>query len=325
MKLPRHLLLFCLGILFAFSASAQDLLPHKATYKYVRLCPISSPDQHSAPYVFYEEQLLLDSLVSGAAYYSVQRRNVLDYEKIFDQADTVAYQLIIHDSAIYFTGDIDVEFNSIVHFEKELIFNLKLKKGDNLHIRNSEDKIDILSIIDFKYNTTTKAREYKIESQFSRVTEMTFDSRYGFGNNGLLPYENVKPYFMGTSILLSVCTDSILFHRKNIWETPINELVKNTDFCDSLVYDAFIDAFIASGIEDNPSIFQFSAFPNPFNNQLQVDTEVQMRYSIRSLQGQEILSGQTNKTINTAQLAKGIYLLQLESEDGIAIKKIIKR
>ena len=324
MKLHRLLLLLFLSFLSMFSASAQDLLPHKATYNYVREVIHVSPDV-SAPYVFFEEHLLLDSQVIDTAYYTVMRRTVSDHDNWFGNKDDVTYYLAIHDSVIYFTGDILFKHDSMFHFEKELIFDLKLKKGDSLQIRNSKNKTQGIYIKNNSLNTITKTRQYNIKWNNWNYSGDIFDSRFGFLRSGLLPYQIVYSFYEDDVNLLSVCTDSILYISDSIYSDPIKDFATNTNFCDSLVYDAFIDAFIASGIEDNPSTLQFSAFPNPFTNQLQIDTKEQMRYSIRNLQGQEILSGQTNKTINTAQLAKGIYLLHLESEDGLVVKKIIKR
>ena len=317
MKLHRQLLFFSIGLLSMFSASAQELLPHKATYNYVREVIHVSPDVY-APYVFFEERLLLDSQVSDTAYYTVRRRTVSDHNRWYFNKDDVTYYLTIHDSVIYFTGNFGIGYDSSIYLKREIIFDLKLREGDSLGIKSKEIGNIHREVLNVEWNETNKTHEYEIED-FS-----DFDGRFGFRTSGLLPIDIIG-YDHDQTSLISVCTDSLIYYSDDLYWSPLDELVKDIDFCDSIAYRKFISDYIAAGIDDNPSTFQFSAFPNPFTSHLQIDTEEQMRYSIRSLQGQEILSGQTDKTINTETLAKGIYLLQIESKDGMPVKKIIKR
>ena len=324
MKLHRLLLLFSIGLLSIFSVSAQDLLPHKATYKYVEGFTHVTPGI-LLPIIIYEEQLQLDSQVLDTAYYSVKRKRLRDHDAFpfYEFYNSFDYQLTIYDSTIYYTGEVAISYDSTIFLDRELIFNYTLQKGDTLtsflDLYGNKKKAKIRNI----------SRNDSLDYSLYEVGHLgEFDSRFGYRRLGLIQIDIIGIGEGLTTELISVCTDTLLYRAEKISGILVTDLVDNTNFCDSLAFRDLIDAYIAayaSGISDNPSTFQFSAFPNPFTSQLQIDTDEQMRYSIRNLQGQEIISGQANKTINTAQLAKGIYLLQLESEDGIAVKKIIKR
>ena len=320
MKLHRHLLLLSLVLLKFFSASAQDLLPHKATYEYIEKFSHIAPEVR-LPLIVYEEQLQLDSHVLDTAYYSVKRIRLRDHGvfSFFEQYDSFDYHLTIYDSTIYYTGNV-VGRDTVYFLNRALIFDYGLKKRDTLrYFQNIDELASGEKILNISRNDSLNYSLYEVDYLGE------FDSRFGFRSQGLVQIDIIGFGDVYSTELISVCADTLLYRAEKLNEFLVTELVDNTNFCDSLAFMNLIDAFLAAGIDYNPSNFQFSAFPNPFNNQLQIDTDEQMRYSIRNLQGQEILSGQTNNTINTEVLAKGIYLLKLESEDGIAVKKIIKR
>lgn len=85
---------------------------------------------------------------------------------------------------------------------------------------------------------------------------------------------------------------------------------------------------ITLSIEENEA-FKFSVFPNPFSDIVTIEgaNETQkVSYTLFSMDGKLIHSGIiVNNQINFNDLSKGIYMLQLSSDDKIETKKIVKR
>ncbi len=80
---------------------------------------------------------------------------------------------------------------------------------------------------------------------------------------------------------------------------------------------------IISSVNDvSPS--NISIYPNPFTNQINIITEKPFEYEIADYMGRAVLSGKSDKIINTAQLSAGGYFLILKSEEILSVKKIVK-
>lgn len=69
------------------------------------------------------------------------------------------------------------------------------------------------------------------------------------------------------------------------------------------------------------------AYPNPFTNQIQIDTPVSADYELYSIHGQRMLSGtlQANETIQTNHLVSGIYFLELKTNIHTQVLQLIKK
>lgn len=73
------------------------------------------------------------------------------------------------------------------------------------------------------------------------------------------------------------------------------------------------------------SAFEFSTYPNPVKDVLNINTkEPLQKISIIDLLGRTVLTPNVTKELNVSSLTKGVYILALESENGISTKKIIK-
>ncbi len=84
---------------------------------------------------------------------------------------------------------------------------------------------------------------------------------------------------------------------------------------------------ITNGIEeDNKEQSELLVYPNPFTNTLNINLEENsLPYSIISLEGQILQTGiYENKQIDMSELNSGIYIIQIETENGIYQQKIIK-
>lgn len=73
--------------------------------------------------------------------------------------------------------------------------------------------------------------------------------------------------------------------------------------------------------------FQFSVFPNPTKDKLNFQTkEPVSSVEVINLIGQKVLSTNTVKNaLDISALAKGVYVLKLSSDRGVATKRIVKQ
>ena len=85
-------------------------------------------------------------------------------------------------------------------------------------------------------------------------------------------------------------------------------------------------------VNEISSLNSFSVFPNPANDMVNINLEFDdsktFQFSIISLIGevlyQKTLTGsQFNHTLNTTDYNSGVYLIQIQSEDKLALKKLI--
>jgi hypothetical protein len=67
-------------------------------------------------------------------------------------------------------------------------------------------------------------------------------------------------------------------------------------------------------------------FPNPFHEVLQIESGVSFKtMALYDLLGKQIISQTFAKELNTSNLARGMYLLRLYTEDGeVVVKKVVK-
>ena len=106
---------------------------------------------------------------------------------------------------------------------------------------------------------------------------------------------------------------------------PNNQLdsdISNDSFCKT-----FTVGFV--GITENNLTNHIKIFPNPFENIITVQSQEKvLKLSLQNALGQEILSMENPERhveISTAHLNAGIYLLKVETENGINFQKIIKQ
>ena len=77
---------------------------------------------------------------------------------------------------------------------------------------------------------------------------------------------------------------------------------------------------------ENFNTIAASVYPNPFTNSLQIDTDTTFKTMVLyDVLGKQILNLPFNKTLTTTNLAQGLYLLHLITEDGeVLVKKVVK-
>ena len=95
----------------------------------------------------------------------------------------------------------------------------------------------------------------------------------------------------------------------------------------SLIVSGFDQQFLSNNEFTNTTI---SVYPNPTEDLLHVDSiDSILKYQLFDVQGRlmksEKFNNQNNIDIDTNSLAQGVYVLNLTTEKGILIEKIVKK
>lgn len=108
----------------------------------------------------------------------------------------------------------------------------------------------------------------------------------------------------------------------------VNKLLQNIDSLQTYYDAGLLHSSNNVGIAD-PVALQWDVFPNPAKNEIQITAAIPIEnFAITDLQGRVIAQKTTEKnqyaTIDIANLASGVYLLQIHTAAGIFSKKIMK-
>ena len=82
-----------------------------------------------------------------------------------------------------------------------------------------------------------------------------------------------------------------------------------------------------TGINENELLNQIKTYPNPVINYLTIETPPQSTIKISSIQGQLIKTLATSGSkinVDVSSLPCGVYLVEVRTEKGVAVKKFIK-
>ncbi len=83
-------------------------------------------------------------------------------------------------------------------------------------------------------------------------------------------------------------------------------------------------AYIINSINDLPNNSSISTFPNPFTHQININYTKPFEYELMDYVGRVVMKGRAERSINTAQLAAGNYLLVMKNEEMYCVKKVVK-
>jgi uncharacterized repeat protein (TIGR01451 family) len=83
--------------------------------------------------------------------------------------------------------------------------------------------------------------------------------------------------------------------------------------------------FIVTGTKNSmdPATSQIKVYPNPAKDQVIISSAGNLNYRIIDLKGKQISAGQTNTVVDVSSLQKGLYILKLESNEGVHIQKLV--
>lgn len=83
-------------------------------------------------------------------------------------------------------------------------------------------------------------------------------------------------------------------------------------------------ACLFTGVNDLRKVYPVSISPNPFTSFINITTDKAFHYSISDYLGRVVLSGETDKTIETEALASGNYILTIKNEEMVMVRKMVK-
>ncbi len=89
--------------------------------------------------------------------------------------------------------------------------------------------------------------------------------------------------------------------------------------------DNFTTLNVKTGLSTVSENIQFNLFPNPANQNIQIETDQQFEnIKVLNTQGQEMIST-SNQSIDISSLLQGVYLLQVQTSSGIIQKRFLKQ
>lgn len=162
-------------------------------------------------------------------------------------------------------------------------------------------------------------------------------------------WENGQVYFQSDL----VATDNFIFFtagrafNRQLWVSDgttngTREIVVNQNgeatperfilFKDKLIFFAngdgvgyephYVDVNTLSSTSEEDAEFTINIFPNPANSQIQIDTQLPIRtYYVYDLMGNMLLKSKDSNWIYVGDLKDGMYLLELEAQNGKRISK----
>ena len=205
---------------------------------------------------------------------------------------------------------------SFINSTPELLYNLPINFGDS-------------SGGPFCYHSLA----FSIAHNYCGESHMKFD-----GTGTLeLPYgnfSNVYRFHYSNYEINTAVTGDTSFISRYYWYKPglHKALLEYTIFSDNTGYadtsSLILDAKTALGIKNTVSTISFNVYPNPAKDMVHIALEKEWSGEVKlsNCLGQILIDlpikGQQQIDVNTRGLPGGMYILELNSADGIATKKI---
>lgn len=168
-------------------------------------------------------------------------------------------------------------------------------------------------------NSSNNFSENFTGTGFTQLTVNPFvDSSDPIGNDGIWGTTDDGLYPAIGSVLLNA--------GDNSFNTEATDITGNLR-----VFDGTIDVGayeVQTTLSNNTvSTTDFMVYPNPTTNMLYIKTKLNdYSYEMYNIQGQKVMASKQNvDTINTSQLATGVYVLQLKSHNKTQSIKVIKQ
>jgi len=292
MKYFKKLSLFLIAISFlnnVFSQQTHQLIDaSNKWYEYGQFGGFGPyPITHSHLLYFYRS----DTIINGLNY-----KQLYHYKNDTTYSTPINVQITFGYTAAFRQDSLKVYFIMKDSVSEKLYCDFDLKIGDTLkYLYNFQNNV-IDSVTSIPFGLTTRTR-YKLNNGFSFYEGI--GNAFGLFHNYGIGFENG---------LYLVCFEQagITQNVYDLWGTP--------PICGLSLF---------TSIEENsPIAINSVPFPNPFSNQLTVSLahKEPTTISIYNFLGQQVLQQTfTNSTtINTEQLANGIYIYNLNNDKGVA-------
>jgi len=141
-----------------------------------------------------------------------------------------------------------------------------------------------------------------------------------FGNN-TLTFSNLD--FVTTDALSTISTQLTSTHAEILSAQATGTGSTEDHFYTWTAY--FSGGKGTLSVEENSVKTPFSVYPNPFNNDLNVSSQIKVE-SLRlyNISGQLVKQVKNSNSMNVSELAKGIYILEVTADATREIRKVIK-
>ena len=141
-----------------------------------------------------------------------------------------------------------------------------------------------------------------------------------FGNN-TLTFSNLD--FVTTDALSTISTQLTSTHAEILSAQATGTGSTEDHFYTWTAY--FSGGKGTLSVEENSVKTPFSVYPNPFNNDLNVSSQIKVE-SLRlyNISGQLVKQVKNSNSMNVSELAKGIYILEVTADASREIRKVIK-
>ena len=103
------------------------------------------------------------------------------------------------------------------------------------------------------------------------------------------------------------------------------EQIQNIDARNDLLNRTYrwFDGWQGSNI-DNLNLVKTNTYPNPVTNKLILDIDKEVQFSIFNAAGQIVKKGSTQNDIDVSELENGLFIIKIETEEGLSINKFTK-
>ena len=139
--------------------------------------------------------------------------------------------------------------------------------------------------------------------------------------NGTLTFSNLD--FITTNTLATISTSLTSTHAE-----ILSAQAPGTGSTEEHFYTW--TAYFTSGkgtlsVEDNIIKTEFSVYPNPFSNNLNISGQIKVEaLKLYNITGQLVKQNKNSNSINVSELAKGVYMLEVTSDSIREVKRVIK-
>lgn len=149
--------------------------------------------------------------------------------------------------------------------------------------------------------------------------------------NGVIKFDYPQIWLPDSNANEAASHGYVVYKIKEQENNPIGSSIENTayiyfDWNPAIITNTTININQTSSL--NESQVEFSVYPNPFNDQVSIQGTTQITgYEFMDAAGKVILKHTANSKelmISTAELSSGLYYLNILSEGGSSVQKIVK-
>ncbi|MDD2635303.1 MAG: Omp28-related outer membrane protein [Bacteroidales bacterium] len=103
------------------------------------------------------------------------------------------------------------------------------------------------------------------------------------------------------------------------------EQVQNQEAREDLIDRTYrwFEGWQGSSVE-NQTLIKTNTYPNPVTNKLLLDTDKKVQFAIFNATGQMVKKGSTQNEIDVSELENGLFIIQIDSDNGKSINKFTK-